>query len=422
MKKLLSIFALLLCTLIASAEEQHFRIEVKDVTSFTATISVTPDDNRRLYVCQYATKADFDEFGVEYIPEFVKLNFDDLILEYMASGFEATYENFCDEGYGSTDITGLEPDADYVAFCYYINTETGMNDSPVELVEFHTTEVTPSENVITLTYNADKNVMHIETTNNDPYFFIVEKQSQYDVWQKDLSQESLTNEVSELISDMEAVGIGQYFYFKGSQDINLDEFYTDYLDPYVDKMPDGKWIALCAGYAGVVNSDVVYCQFRIGEEVVQKDERDVHFTDVEWVDNTWNMQWWEVSGYTADGKLGVIFSPVRASKVEGTYTTKDMYADYTHLYIPATEEYIYFEDITVVVSVNGSLIDIKADGLAQDGVLYHMTFDQINTDPDGIEEVSIETVAQSVRKMFKNGRITIIKDGKQYDADGRLMK
>lgn len=142
-------------------------------------------------------------------------------------------------------------------------------------------------------------------------------------------------------------------------------------------------------------------------------------TDVRFQDQTKSYGYWQIEGYTADNEYLVTFSPTYSNHVAGSYSTNEMDDYYTILtHYPDTPEhrFIKFQSGKIIVSQNGNDVTVDADVVGYDGIEYKIC---ISTDESANIELPIKnTETPSNRKLLKDRKVMIIKDGKVYDLKG----
>ena len=117
--------------------------------------------------------------------------------------------------------------------------------------------VAQSTNVITLSYADGK--LNVTTTNDDPYFLIVESLADYNQYQSDFTQASLDAEIDDWISSAVYYGYLSSLTFSGSQLIDMADFYESLNG---NEMAEGDYVALAAPVDDEDrNGNTVYSQF-----------------------------------------------------------------------------------------------------------------------------------------------------------------
>lgn len=396
-------------------------ISITNLTATTATVTVTPAD-ANTYYWDIMPAEDFDGLqSGEYAPTYADVAaYFSAYIPYQAEQyamFGYTIADFLSSGVDTYDYEGLTPNTTYVAFAMLANATTGACQAPFVTERFTTPNVAASNNTITMAYNAANNSINITTTNNDPYFFIFETQEEYDMYQRDFSQASLADEVGEWITTANQFSMTSYFIYNGNQTINVNDFWTTYLSD--EDLETGNYVAFAAPYAGAINGNIAYTQFQYtAAPVVATDSMELRIIRPEWSDHVADAGWWQVMGAeSVDTLYFVSLSPNYCTSVAGTYTWADMDKDYSFIYVDADQYSYAFANLNIVITVNASAINIKATGIAKNGILYKITFDPI--DRTALDDV-IETFKAS--KSVQNGQLIIEKDGVRYNALGTVIK
>lgn len=160
-----------------------------------------------------------------------------------------------------------------------------------------------------------------------------------------------------------------------------------------------------------------------GDDVPVIGEYDLHVISPSWKDKVATEGWWQISGYGNDYDFWVTISNSFTTKLEGTYQMADLDLSYSKVYEYDEEGQpveIKAKDITAVVAVSDEgVVTVTAEYLAKSGVLYHITFD--NVEPDGIGSITV-TPAPATRKYLDNNSIVIEKDGRKFNLNGQVMK
>jgi len=151
---------------------------------------------------------------------------------------------------------------------YQIEATLLARDGHVYVLHLTSKLVVPSDNVITMNYDATSRSINITTTNSDPYFFYVFEEADYE--QDDFSQESVNAETDAWISTFAYYGYMSYYTFSGNQTISMVEFFGSYA-------ATGDYIALAAPVDDDErNGDAKYLQFHFDyPEAIENTEVEV---------------------------------------------------------------------------------------------------------------------------------------------------
>ena len=121
-----------------------FVVDITDITTTGATVSVTPSDDNNTYYFDVIEKAVLDEYKREaqFVEDYVA-DIKAYIEEYNACGYNLSFANFVSLGkdsytYGTE--SALDPDTEYYAFAFGL-TENGEITSGLSKVEFKTLSV-----------------------------------------------------------------------------------------------------------------------------------------------------------------------------------------------------------------------------------------------------------------------------------------
>ncbi len=391
MKRFYLLLLLAIVTNSVFAEKFNCTIEVSNVTMASADVAITPADSDAPYLYNILKADVFGENGEAGVAATLKQQMDEEIKRYAGFGSTITYNKFVSRGAVEKSFSGLTPDTKYIVYAYEVDMNTGSNASEFAIAEFTTSELTRSENVITMSYDETTRCLNITTTNDDPYFFIYETTAEYGKYYQDQTQTSLTAEVQSWVDAANQWHFLNRFVLSGNQTIDVQEFYTNNLSDL--GMRTNDYIAMVAPYNGAINGDVVALEFHYDEPaIVITEEVDLHITNPTWKGVSTSESWWQVTGNSSDGKYYLSIANKESEINSGTYTLDDIETAYTMLVdISAKEQQeIRCADITVVI--DAATGTIKADYTGANGVLYHITFDHIDiTDPsyDNPEEVNV---------------------------------
>ena len=158
----------------ASAREA-FAYEIVSNSATSLHIEVTPADVTTPYICRKYTKAHIDAFGLN--DDATLVNYDMSALADEAKAANQTLLNYLQNialvGVCNVEFDKLVPDTEYVAYCYYIDLQTGDTTGNV----YRTTVRTEASATITenITMSFEVNGAHITQTvtteNPDTYYY-----------------------------------------------------------------------------------------------------------------------------------------------------------------------------------------------------------------------------------------------------------
>lgn len=237
-----------------------FDLAVTDITSTTATVSVTPSNDTDYYYFDILTEDQLNEYdgAADLAAEYVE-SFNSAIEYYAQYGYSLTIADFCSQGVDSYGFDELDPETKYVAFAYGIDPNSGAARTELFVKSFETGAAQMSDNNINMTY-ADGTIT-IETSNDDPFFFIMESLDEYEeyVGTRTATAEGVLSELQSWISAAKSYNLLDYFLFSGNQTISANDFWTTYLSE--EDMTEGQYVAMACGYNGMVSTDAKFVVF-----------------------------------------------------------------------------------------------------------------------------------------------------------------
>lgn len=243
----------------------NFVMSVSDVTPAAFTVSVSPVNDAIIYYYDISEASYWeDSYTADVIAGSMKGSFDMYIAQYAQLGYELTYAYFLSEGADTYSFDNLKPDTEYIVWAMGMDGETCAATTDIDTLHVKTLPGEMSTNVITMAHNNGK--LTISTTNNDPYFFIMESLEEYQKYEPDFSQASLAEEIQAWISSIANQGYMTYFMHAGNEEIDVYDFYTTYI---AATMPTGDYVAMAAGYNQYVNTEVAYVQFSYVDTAVE---------------------------------------------------------------------------------------------------------------------------------------------------------
>ena len=251
----------------ANLNGTNFNIVANGVAAASADVTFTPNVDSMYWYFNAVPVENYDSVTPASMTAYLKSMLDYYYSDYIPY---IGYGYFLPQGAVRDTLTGLEPNTEYVVFAWGIEPSTFTASTPFDTIHIHTLEGQMSDNQISLAYN--NGTIAVTTTNNDPYFFIIEDLETYQQYESDFSQASLKDEARSWISS-----VGQYlsyFMSAGNQNIDVHNFYTSLI---AKTMPDGDYVALACGYNGeYINTAVAYAQFAyVGQTAVDNVNADV---------------------------------------------------------------------------------------------------------------------------------------------------
>lgn len=251
-------------------EPVAFTIAVTDIATTGATVSVTPANKNVLYYFDVLQAVVWDD-------GYTDAQIADLLLEEMHEDYEANKDDYL-EYYGITNLaeaylsqgddaftfTTLSASTSYYAIAFAIDTTTMKVISELVKEPFTTTEVVPSDNQISFSQDAaDKTLINITTTNDDPYIWTyvstAELATDYNgdaqaVW-------------AEYVELLNAYGLLDWVLSYGSE-----EFYTT--DYFTDIAEVGDYTLIAAGYNGGQTTEIFTYTLTVTEDMIGTEEEE----------------------------------------------------------------------------------------------------------------------------------------------------
>ena len=161
---------------------------------------------------------------------------------------------------------------------------------------------------------------------------------------------------------------------------NYPTYFSSYAD-FVVKGEDGyaysslsantEYVVLCVALDEncAAASEVTRKEFKT-EDVVKTGEETITLTDGELSDHTADYGWWQLMIADADTTVYLSISPLEATELEGTWTTADMDADYTFIYVAEDDENYEFTSFDATTVVDDGIFTLTGKGLALNGIEY----------------------------------------------------
>ena len=254
-----------------------------------------------------------------------------------------------------------------------------------------------SNNVITMSFAND--TLLVSTTNDDPYFFVIETKDEYDSYESDFSQASLNEETESWINVMVEQGYLSYYTYSGDILVNVAEYFGE--------TPTGDYVALVAPIYGTIrNGDASYLLFHYVKIVSS-----FMLTD--------NLNWGTAYVYAWDANGG---EPYGAWP--GTLVTETAIND-----MQQTQFVIGVPDGAVGIVVNNGngtqtvdITDFNYDGYWMDGTQDGQG--HYNVIGYGEHSTAVQNVEATgkVVKALRNGQLIIRKNGVEFDVIGARLK
>lgn len=223
---------------IVQKADKPFDINVKNVTSASATVSFRPKDETVTYAYSVETKALFEKYGsAAYIQAYLES-----LLE-MAEENGVGLKDLLASGTKTVTVDKLKDDTEYYALAFDLDAD-GKTTGKVTILEFKTPKATPSENKFSFQVSAE-GVVSVKTANDDPYIFDV---WDIDSWNEFATPQALAERFVEYMKGFD--GALETYTHRG----NYTEDYKDYLTP-------GKNVAFAFGYKDGITTDVYFYTF-----------------------------------------------------------------------------------------------------------------------------------------------------------------
>lgn len=248
----------------------NFTIKVSDITTLSATVTVTPKDTSALYYFDCLPKELLEEYTDEELLEEELSYLLQMVEFYNAYGLAVSFEDFLSKGEDSYDFDKLDPETEYVAFAFLVDLETKSAVAGLEKKEFTTSAKEMSANKVTVTY-AD-GVINITTTNNDPYVFYAEYKADYEEYEPDYSNASLCESLDEWINAYISMYAeygyemtwgdfleGGFLVYSGNKTFTVDEWFAE----EDGSIAGGEAVAYAAPYKGYINGEAASTFFTV---------------------------------------------------------------------------------------------------------------------------------------------------------------
>lgn len=230
--------------------EEMFAIEVSDITTGTATVSVTPKEEykTKTYLYSVIDKKSYETYGsrayieacIRQIDEFVELS-----LKY--DPVPRSFSDFLSRYASVNPATLLHDDTEYYAAAFDLDVNKQFSGN-ITLKEFKTQKTKQSSNKFNLRMNGS--VLTVTPTNNDPYI--------YDILTKEAwSEFSTPREVAQMfVQTMKSYGYLSIYIVNGAQ----SEDFASTLDH------SGNYVAYAFGYnyddrTGGITTEIEYIEF-----------------------------------------------------------------------------------------------------------------------------------------------------------------
>jgi hypothetical protein len=254
-----------------------------------------------------------------------------------------------------------------------------------------------SENVITMSFAND--TLLVSTTNDDPYFFVIETRDEYDSYESDFSQASLNEETESWINVMVEQGYLSYYTHSGDILVNVAEYFGE--------TPTGDYVALVAPIYGTIrNGDASYLLFHYVKVVSE-----FMLTD--------NLNWGTAYVYAWDANGGEPYGAWPGTLVTETVVNN----------MQETQFVIGVPDVAVGIVVNNGsgaqtvdITDFNYEGYWMDGTQDGQG--HYNVIGYGEHSTAVQNVeaAGKVVKALRNGQLIIRRNGVEFDVIGARLK
>ena len=254
-----------------------------------------------------------------------------------------------------------------------------------------------SNNVITMSFAND--TLLVSTTNDDPYFFVIETKDEYDSYESDFSQASLNEETESWINVMVEQGYLSYYTYSGDILVNVAEYFGE--------TPTGDYVALVAPIYGTIrNGDASYLLFHYVKVVSE-----FMLTD--------NLNWGTAYVYAWDANGGEPYGAWPGTLVTETVVNN----------MQETQFVIGVPDVAVGIVVNNGsgaqtvdITDFNYEGYWMDGTQDGQG--HYNVIGYGEHSTAVQNVeaAGKVVKALRNGQLIIRRNGVEFDVIGARLK
>ena len=218
--------------------DSPFDINVKNVTSASATVTFVPKSSDMTYAFSVEPKALFENLGSEgYIEAYLES-----LLE-MAGENGVGLKDLLASGSRTVTLDNLKDNTEYYALAFDLDAN-GKSSGKVTILEFKTPKATPSENRFSFQVSAG-GVVTVKTTNDDPYIFDV---WDIDSWNEFATPQALAERFIEYMKNFE--GAIETYTHRG-----------DYSEDYLQYLTPGKNVAFAFGYKDGITTDIYYYIF-----------------------------------------------------------------------------------------------------------------------------------------------------------------
>lgn len=234
-------------------DENNFKIEVSDITTTTALVSVTPKDLTNWYYFDIEYSSTVEEYGGV-------ANYADTLLTYLYEDYVEYGEEYA-EDYGITSLSayvraissvgadsyefeGLWGETKFTVIAFMIDSLSLSISGKPEAFEFTTATVTPSSN--TFKISVDGGFITVTPSNFDPYFFDYVEKDVLTTYEYTIEEYALED-----VQYMASIGYLDYFISTGADSYDYSEY-----------MEDGvTYVAFAVGVDGGLTTKVESTEF-----------------------------------------------------------------------------------------------------------------------------------------------------------------
>lgn len=242
----------------------QFDLAVTDITSTSASVTVTPNDNNTLYYYDVLAAEIFTQYSdaeiAELLLEEMKTDYEEYKDEYKEDyGVNNFAEAYLSKGTDNWDFSGLNANTDYYAYAFAIDTATMTVNGELAKELFTTLEVIPSDNKISFSQDADDpTLITITTTNDDPYIWTYLSQDELTEYYEGDAQLAW----SDFVELLKGYGLLDWVLSYGDESISTTETFDE----------AGEYVFVAAGYDGGQTTEIVTYTLTVTEDMIDTSE------------------------------------------------------------------------------------------------------------------------------------------------------
>jgi len=381
-------------------ENELYKIEISDITTKGATITVTPADSATYYwdviEAAEAAKMTDEEVGaylVDYLQEAVDY--------YKDYGYDFTIEDFLVTGEDSYEYTKLESNTEFTVVAIAIDANGAHGKASRK--NFKTLELTEDPVPADMTFQIEVDgitftgaSVSVTPSINDAYYY-------WNVFKTADIAGMNDTELCELIKENVDYIIDYYTYY--GYDVSYEDLLSKGPDAYEFESLEAETaytiVAVAMGTLGTTNGAVAKYNFQTAA-VVAESELTLDFTDAV-IDDYRNYDGsFQIIAAPADSSVIVFLNPI-SEDFAGTFTKDDLDLDYSGIYIEAEGD-TYDIAATEFTGVQGEGNAYTYTGwfIAYNAVKYNFAF-VANVENEQVAAPAKKALAKKEIKNFKKG-------------------